>query len=393
VPLLGLFGFDFLSAMGVGYKFETDKFVQELRLAHAGERLDWLVGLFYTDEDSKNSQQVPGYDLDGALLPIDFGTVFVPSTYEEIAGFATLTYHATSKLDFEGGLRYAYNSQEQEQIGSGLLVGSAPKRDSSEDPLTYLASARYLASENLMGYVRVASSYRPGGPNLVINDPETGLPLADPTFDSDSLVSYEAGIKASSADRRYAVDAAIYQIDWEDLQIVVARNGVGVVGNAATARSRGAELTLTANPLEPLRLVGAFAYMDPELTADAPDLGAESGDPLPNTPEFTVALSADYDFPLFGQDASLGATWRYIDDRVSGYKNGSNPLFPLPSYETLDLRGGVDFGDAFVQLFARNVTDERGLLSASTALTALGGPVNVSILQPRTYGVAVGVRF
>ena len=135
VPLLDLAaGIDFLSALGVDYNFKTDKFVQELRLAGTGEKLDWLVGAFYTNEDSKNTQKVPAYDLSGALVPINFGIVKLPSTYEEIAGFATLTWHATSKLDFEGGLRYAHNSQEQEQIGSGLLVGSAPKRDSSESP-------------------------------------------------------------------------------------------------------------------------------------------------------------------------------------------------------------------------------------------------------------------
>ena len=396
VPLLDLVaGIDFLSAIGVDYKFETDKFVQELRVAGTGEKLDWLVGAFYTKEDSKNTQKVPAYDLTGAPVPINFGTVKVPSTFEEMAGFATLTYHATSKIDLEGGLRYAHNSQEQEQIGSGLLIGSKPKRDSSESPTTYLANMRYLASDNLMGYVRVASGYRPGGPNLVINNPTTGLPLSDPTFDSDSLTSYEAGIKTSTQDRRYSLDAAIYQIDWNDLQINVARNGVGVVGNAGGARSRGAELTLTGRPTEALTLMGAFAYINAKLTEDSPstDLGGEAGDSLPNTPDFTAALSADYRFTLAEHGAAVGATWRYIDDRVDGFKEGANPQYKLPSYDTLDLRARMEFGKTYVQLYVKNAFDERGLLSASTALTALGGPVTVSTLQPRTYGVSLNVGF
>jgi iron complex outermembrane receptor protein len=389
-----------LGAMGIQYRYETDKFVQELRLADTGEKLDWLVGAFYTKEDSQNTQHVPGYDPDGALVPVNFGVVEVPSTFEEIAGFATLTYHATSKVDLEGGLRYSHNSQEQEQIGSGVLIGSAPKRDSSESPVTYLANVRYQASDNLMTYVRVASGYRPGGPNLVINDPRTGQPLAPPTFDSDSLTSYEAGIKASTQDRRYSVDAAIYTIDWNDLQINVARNGVGVVGNAGSARSTGTELTLTGRPLDALTLVGAFAYINAELTEDSPntdplngELGGERGDPLPNTPEFTAALSADYAFNIAGRDASAGATWRFIDDRVDGYKDGSNPQYDLPSYDTLDLRSRIEFGSTYVQLYVKNVFDERGLLSAGTALTALGGPVTVSTLQPRTYGISINVDF
>jgi outer membrane receptor protein involved in Fe transport len=396
VPLLQIVaGIDFLSAMGIDYEYKTDKFVQEVRLASTGERLDWLVGAFYTNEDSKNTQIVKGYDLDGALTNIPWGTVRLPSSYEEIAGFATLNFHATSKLDLQAGLRYSHNSQEQEQKGSGLLVGSAPKRDSSESPVTYLANLRYLASDQLMWYLRVATGYRPGGPNVVLNDPETGEPLASPTFDSDSLTSYEAGIKLSNADRRYTLDAAIYQIDWNDMQIIVARNGVGVVGNAGAARSRGAELTLTARPVDALTLQGAFAYNKAELTEDSPatDLGAQKGDPLPNTPEFTAALSADYDFDIATHGAGVGATWRYVDDRVSGYDSGSYPQFKLDSYDALDLRGHVDFGRASVQLYVKNVTDERGQLSASTTLSALGGPAVVSIMQPRTYGVAVRVGF
>ncbi|HEX7373529.1 MAG TPA: TonB-dependent receptor, partial [Steroidobacteraceae bacterium] len=314
VPLLALFGIDFLSAMGVDYKYDTDKFTQELRLASTGERIDWLVGAFYTSENSKNTQHVPGYDLDGNLLPINFGTVILPSSYDEIAGFATVNFHATSKLDLQAGLRYSHNSQEQQQKGSGLLVGSAPKRDSSESPVTYLANLRYLASDRLMWYLRVATGYRPGGPNVVLNDPETGLPLANPTFDSDSLTSYEGGIKLSNANRNFTLDAAVYQIDWKDMQIIVARNGVGVVGNAGAARSRGAELTLTSRPVEALTLVGAFAYTNAELTEDSPatDLGAQKGDPLPNTPKFTTALSADYAFDIGSHGSALGATWRYI---------------------------------------------------------------------------------
>ncbi|HEX9207250.1 MAG TPA: TonB-dependent receptor [Steroidobacteraceae bacterium] len=394
VPLLGLYGFE-LSSLAIDKEIETNKFTQELRLAATGPRLDWLVGAFYTNEDSDQRQAIRAYDLSGALSPIDFFKVHLPSSYEEIAGFATLTYHATEKLDLTGGLRYAHNSQEQEQIGSGALGGSAPKRDSSEDVTTYLANLRYLVSDNVMTYLRVATGYRPGGPNVVLNDPDTGQPFADPTFDSDSLTSYEGGIKASTSDQRFSVDAAVYQIDWNDLQMVAVRNGVGVVANASSARSRGLELTLTALPIPELRLTGAFGYINAELSEDSPDLGASKGDSLPDTPEFTAALAADYSFAMAGHDATAGASWRYIDDRVSGYDNDPSgaPQYELPDYAVLDLRGAMVFGATNVQLYVKNVTDERGQLSATTSISLLGGPAQVSMLQPRTYGVAINVGF
>lgn len=163
----------------------------------------------------------------------------LPSLYEETAAFGTATWHVTDRLDLSGGLRYAKNEQTYEQIASGLLVAPAPKRSSSENVTTYLANARYRVNDRSIAYLRYATGYRPGGPNMVSNDPVTGNPLAPPTFDSDSLDSYEAGYKVSTSDGRFSLDASVYLIDWTDLQIVALRNGVGVVANASEAAIKG----------------------------------------------------------------------------------------------------------------------------------------------------------
>ena len=244
-----------------------------------------------------------------------------------------------------------------------------------------------------MSYLRYATGYRPGGPNVVLND-LSGQPLASPVFASDELRSYEGGIKASTADGRLGVDAAVYFIKWDDLQINAVRNGLGVVDNAAAAESKGAELTLTLVPTPQLTLVGAFAYIDAELSEDAPDLGGVEGDRLPDTPEFTGALSADYSFELAGREAFLGTTVRHVTDRVSSYDASTgSPQYDLPEYTTVDLRTGLQLGSARLQFYVRNVFDERGELSATTAFSALGGPVAVSLVQPRTIGLNVITQF
>ena len=178
------------------------------------------------------------------------------------------------------------------------------------------------------------------------------------------------------------------------MQVAAARNGIGVVANAETARSTGAEFTLTARPFPELTLLGTFAYIHAKLTDDAPDLGGRDGDPLPDTPDFAFTVSGDYAFGIAGHDSSAGAMLWYVDDRVSGFDNNPGaPQFNLPSYATMDLRGSVAIGPAIVRLFVRNLFNERGQLSAETVLTQLGGPAMVSILQPRTYGVSVDVDF
>jgi iron complex outermembrane receptor protein len=85
---------------------------------------------------------------------------------------------------------------------------------------------------------------------------------------------------------------------------------------------------------------------------------------------------------------------RYVSDRVSGWDAGSQPQYDLPSYTTVDIRGSVAFGHATARLFVRNLFDERGQLSADTlTVVPFGGPVQVSIMQPRTIGMSVDVNF
>lgn len=393
VPLLGGFGLQLGSTLLVK-EIDTDKFTQEARLAGAFGDFDWIVGGFYTREDSFQLQTLPATDVAGAPFPVNLLRAELPSLYEETAVFGTLTWHVTDRLDLSGGLRYAANDQSYEQKASGLLGGPSPKRSSDEKITTYLANARYRLNDRSIAYFRYATGYRPGGPNMVNNDPVTGAPLAPPTFGSDSLDSYEAGYKASTSDGRFALDASVYHIDWQNLQIVAIRNAVGVIANASSASIRGAEVTMTARPTSALSLAASVSFMDAQLDADSPDLGGQKGDSLPDSPDLTMALSADYGFSLGGYDADFGATVRYVDDRVSSFDMSAGaPQHRLPDYTTVDMRAGIDFGAVRAQLYVRNFFDEFGELSALTSFSVAGGPIQITPLRPRTVGLSLTKRF
>jgi iron complex outermembrane receptor protein len=391
VPAFG--GPSAFSAIGLARNADTDKFTQELRLSATGPVVDWLIGGFYTKENSDQFQQLLPFDPTGAPSPVNFLTVAIPSNYEEYAAFGNVTFHLTDKLDVTGGVRYAHNEQQQQQNGSGLLIGVVPPRTDSDSVPTYLANVRYRVNDNFMPYLRFAMGYRPGGPNAVLND-LNGQPLAAPTFDDDRLASYEAGVKFGSADRRFNADIAVYHVDWQDMQITAIRNGLGVIANAAKAQSEGVEMTLTALPVPDLTVLGTFGYTNAELAADAPDLGGVKGESLPDTPEVTAALSAEYRFGLSSYQAFAGGTVRYVDDRNANFDLSTGmPQYKLPDYTAVDLRTGLTVGGTRFQLYCKNVTNERGQLSAITGTSLFGGPANVSILQPRTYGLGVDVSF
>lgn len=391
VPILA--GLGSFSAVGIKQATSTDKFTQEIRLASAGTKstLEWVIGTFYTREDSEAKQEFLLRDPAGNPAANNLLHYAAPSVYEEYAGFGDLTWNVTDKFNVTGGLRYARNRQRLEQIGSGLFVRSFAERSSSEDVFTYLANARYHFSDHATAYARYASGYRPGGPTLLFLDPTTGLPISPPSFEADELKSYEAGFKGETEDRRFGIDVAGYYVDWTHVQLNVCRGGFCFISNADSGASvRGVELALTARPLDSFSMSGALAYQDAHLSEADPDFGGAKGERLPGVPRFTAALSADYLFQRDGWRPSMGATMRYVSDRWALFNN--NPAYAqyhLPDYVTVDLRAGTTFGTMDLQLYVRNLFDERGQLSTRTWF----GNSRLAITQPRTIGISTAVKF
>lgn len=394
VPLLPLFGVDAGGAGTRSYN-ETEKFTQEIRLASKQDQsLQWLLGAFYTYEDSTLFQAIDTFDPNLVKLAFNLGQVEIPSTYQEYAVFGNVTYNLTDKLNVTGGLRYAHNDQSFEQIGSGLLIGSAPQAKSSEDVVTYLANAQYKFSRDATAYARFATGYRPGGPNFLIRDAASGDLLAPTTFESDSLKSYEFGFKAQTPDRSFEVDLSAFYIDWTNIQIITAVQGLSANLNAGSAHIKGAELSFIARPSTDLTVTGAFAYNDSEIGEDNPSIGAAKGDRLPNVPKFTATLSADYVFTANAAQPFVGATLRYVSDRNASFDQSVGfPQYELPEYTSVDLRTGLFIGPVKGQIFVRNLFDERGQLSANTSLAPAGASVLTTLIQPRTFGLSASMAF
>lgn len=378
------------SAFGYTQYTALDKFTQEVRLASkSNQRLEWLLGAFYTHERSDLAQNYLPFDLLGVLQPNTLITYDAPSIYKEYAAFGDMTWHLTDAVDITGGVRYARNDQDKSQIGTGLLGLSHPDVHSNDHVFTYLANARYHFNDHATGYLRYATGYRPGGPNLYTINPATGQLNGTPTFQADRLKSYEAGFKGESADRRYGIDLAAYYIDWSNIQVTVVSGGFSTIENApGGAKIHGLELALNARPVDPLILSGSFAYQRSRLSQADANLGAFAGETLPNVPRFTAATNADYKLP-FATDTlrpTLGMTARYEDQRWASWdKNVGFPQYHLPGYVMFDLRSGITVDEVSLQLFVRNLADRHSQLSAYT----WKGSPQVAIAQPRTVGIHV----
>lgn len=385
---------DTCSALGDAEDITTHKFAQELRLASNGsDSIEWLIGGFYTRETSDRRVKFLPVDLAGQPLPNGLFLFASPSLFKESAAFGDVTWHIAPKFDVTAGARHSWSDQTFTQVASGAFATDNFTRSSEEQVTTYLGNARYHFTDRATGYLRYATGYRPGGPNYVLNDPATGLPLAPPTFESDDLASYEIGFKMETDERTLSVDVAAYQIDWNNIQIATTRSGLGVKANArGGARIRGGELTALARPTPALMLTAALAYQDAQMADADAELGAARGDPLPNVPRFTAAFNGDYEFPSSGLRPTVGATVRFVDGRNASFDGSIGySQYELPSYTSVDFRAGLRFGTVETQLFVHNAFDEAGQLSAfNWRLNNRGMP---SIIQPRTIGVSATAHF
>jgi outer membrane receptor protein involved in Fe transport len=375
---------------------KLDKITQEFRLTSpAGDTLEWMLGAFYTDEDSSMHQWVTALDMSGAPIPglSPMVDAHNPTTYREYALFSNVTYHFSDTFDVTAGLRWARNTQEFKQIADGALVvlsngvGTVPG-ESSENVVTYLLSPRWRLNDASMIYGRVATGYRPGGPN-------TALPGIPRQVDSDSIVSYEAGIKTELLERRASLELAVFYIDWKDIQVGAMHGQWSYLTNGGKAKSQGVEFTTSYSPLDGLRLAFNTAYTQAELKDDIAAQSGVAGDPLPFTPEWSGSFTADYEFPLFSSwTARFGGGYRYVGARNVSFP--ANPVFiRTPSYEVVDLTAGLTNERWGIRLYAKNLTDERAYVTPGMVLDPDNQPLQIasSILQPRAVGLGFDVKF
>lgn len=393
-PLLGSMGLP-LDQVTLDRTPEVDKLTQEFRLTSTGKgAFEWLAGLFYNREKGDYTQLITGQMAGGGAAPLLL-MAGIPTDYRELAVYGDVTWNPSATWSLTLGARVARNEQTFAQDNDGLLVGgpSALNGRSQETAKTYLATVRYALTPASNLYFRAASGYRPGGPNPFITDPNTGAPLLPPTFRHDSLWSYEAGYKADLLNRQLGVELALYNIEWKDLQQLFAVNGIGALINAGKARIQGGELALQYRPNSRWKLDLALNALDARLTEDAAGLGP-AGSRLPNSARFSASAGVSHDFQLAGRAAYVGANLSHVGRRNAGFDGSASfPGYELPAYTLAHLRAGVQWGKTDIALFVRNLFDEQAQLSATTGFVPVGGPVRVSVEQPRTVGVTVSVNF
>jgi iron complex outermembrane receptor protein len=385
---------------------DIKKFSSEIRFV--SKRIgpvEYLAGFFYTNEHNGIPYAIRAYDRDTLVpLPAPLNLLFAinrHSNYVEHAGFGDLTYYLTERLDVTGGVRYSQNHENASDYFTGLLNGppSTALYNFSGSDTTYLATLRWRPTDTLSTYLRAASGYRPGGPQLNSVVP----PGAQKTISPDTDWNYEAGVKGSFYDGALRADFDVYHIDWKNVQLnSTCCGGFIFTGNAGAAKVDGLELELEARPIKNLTLGFTAGYTNARITqisaSTSATIGADAGNALPLTPKYAAALTADYIVPLSnGVQASFGGTVRYRGIMNSSYPGDLiNPDVIVPKYLPVDIRAGLKYAKYTVQFRVENVGNSIGYSTIETAKAFPYQPdaeTIATVLPPRSYILSLTVDF
>ncbi|MFO1503216.1 MAG: TonB-dependent receptor [Steroidobacteraceae bacterium] len=393
------------NGLGLGALIETNTnnrrnaFSQEVRLASAPDRrVSYVVGGYFSNTRARVLQYAQTSDqgfqqFSGLTIQQRYGVPFAgffSNIYESIqdvenAAFADLTFRLSDHWRLSTGARVSYvtTSFVQSNYGpNGGTSSAAQARTSgqiSETPFTPKFSLQYFFSPNTLMYANAAKGFRAGGVNQVLTSAADGslaqysltTAVLPKTYESDTVWNYELGGKTGFWDGRAQINAAVYDLEWKNVQTFLFL-GDGAVFNVPKARSRGVELEGQLRPVRALTLNAAVASTTSKYTSSLiipGGPGSRNGNLTIATdgqafaqPKWTVDAGARYDFEL----GTVGKAYARVDYRwfdsyltaVPGTAQFSPDSSRIPAQKNINLRLGLEWNSLDISLFALNLTDE-----------------------------------
>ena len=404
-------------------------FTEEFRVqsANPDARLTWTAGVFYSSNRQRSTEVIIDPQLDtlsqllwGETTLQAWGQDLLPGGIDYIndtkakdrqtALFADVSFKITDRLKINGGVRYAWTHYEFLNLNDGpqdlLLNGGVPNINTGgkdERPFTPKGEVSYQLNRDDLIYASVAKGFRIGGatPPLPAAACGPGFPTS---YDSDSVVSYEAGTKDRFLDRRLQVSASAFYIKWRNIQqaFIVPACGIQFTTNSGDAVSKGFDFQSQFNVSKALTLEMTLGYTNARFTKDASDANgdvlAKKGDWL-NVVPWTVSLAAQYNFSVMSKPAFARVDYDFNSHRT-GLTPNQDPathfydagLRADPATHEVSFRAGVSLEKADLAFFVNNLLDSRPIvdLNHQDRATTL---YEARTLRPRTVGLAATLRY
>lgn len=380
---------DFFLVDIVDFARNSETLSQEFNLFGSTDKLEWLVGAYYFEEE---------YDLN---LPVVFnGALFgapVPSVeviggdlVEETTSFALFTdfsYALTDRLTLNGGLRFNSEEKDFQFFGANSPAGSIEE----EDVLPKIG-LQYELSDNVNVYGQWQLGIKSGGHQL--DRPEL--------FGSEELEAFEFGIKSQFMDGALTANAALFFYDYADLQATITLPPATTLVQNGDADVTGFEGELSYQATDNFKFNLGFTVLDSEYTELAAldqtnptgPLVDLTGEQLIRSPEATANFGAEWRIPvgsgIIGDIVLRGDAFYSSDFKLTLFDFDETRQ---DDYTQVNLSATItDPSDRFaVRFFVDNATDEVILQQGTFGAVQNSFAGNYS--EPRTAGVALSARF
>ena len=359
---------------------------EELRLrTSADKRLRLLAGVYIFDEKNYS------YRANTAVPAIPYVQVTTKSAFGSLE-FDIVPRRLTLTLDG----RYQHERQRRSAVPGNLAV------DVDYNAFLPRAIVDFKATDKILLYVSAAKGNQPGQFNT-----GTNIPQANVRVDSESLWSYEAGIKSQFLNDRLRVNLAAYHVDWDNQVYrteTVGTDGriINVLANLGRSRNNGVEAEASAVVARGLSLNATFAYIDARYVdfispnslrvyGNAQAAGAQ----LPNTPRFQGSFSTSYRHGLMdGLDGFIRGDYSY---RGRQYVAEVNQAY-IGELHQLNLSTGVETGKLRFAVRVDNLLDS-DVPDFATRFTDLNSPALsrfgylIKLRTGREFGASLQYRF
>jgi outer membrane receptor protein involved in Fe transport len=294
---------------------------------------------------------------------------------------------------------------------STFLQTGEPVGKLDEDSTSWSIGLDFKATEDLLFYANISQGYKAGSfPHV-----SGAIYKAYQTVDQESLLDYEVGFKATMYDGKLMVNGGAFFYDYEDKQLRAKFvdpifGALDLLENVPESEATGAELEITAFPIDGLVISAAVTYLDTEVIDYVGSVGAEpdpnnpgllrsidasfEGADLPYAPQWSFNLRGDYTFALTDElEGMVGVSFIGQSESIGILTPDSSVRkdFEIRDYTIVNANIGIRSVDERwqVMLWGKNITDE---YYWQNTIQAYDDIVRYAA-RPAEYGVTFSMNF
>ncbi len=410
--------------------YKGESWSTELRFEITEDRYDFVAGLMYAKDDQQQDNNVAVSSNATATangvgvlppFPEDLGLALNHKEFEveSKAIFVDYTAHVNDRLDLTVGARYTKDDVTNRLLSYGIgptccfpgspgfpggpgfaffnsfanSVRPAVLGSTEFDDLTPRFVANYHVNDDVSVYGTISKGYKAGGNSVGNNTNQDGSPAFTVPFGEETLWNYELGFKSELMDNRVRFNAAVFHLQWSDLQFEAFRfltpgdlsSNFEQTINIEDAEATGAEFEILAAVTDNFTLSGSLGLLGTKIKSDtkAQITGGWEvdliGHDLPKAPKLTASLSGEYRWAVANNEAWLrleyshrGSQYSDIEGLTNLQTRGPAPNsgvvrelpfgeFPYqaPAFDVVNLRAGYELENWNINFYVQNLFEEK----------------------------------